>query len=155
MGILGSLTKIWKKKNKLRSKLSPVSRDIDKMMGWDKIWDLPGGQLKVQPTPSFSFAEDAQNVLRLGNATVGAGGYRALSPNAKANGQNYPGGVIADTLSGQVAAAMPQAPIPMQPAPAVGYPSLGGPRIPTPRQPAVGLASIGTANMAQRRPFTL
>lgn len=99
MGILGSLTKLWKKKNKLRSKVSVVSREIDKMTGMDQIWDLPGAQLKPDQIPEYSFSGDTNNVLRLGYATVNAGGSRATSPFASANGKDYPSRVISDTLT--------------------------------------------------------
>jgi hypothetical protein len=99
MGLLGGIVKLWKKKNKLRSKISIVSREIDKGLGWDKIWDLPGGQLQVKPTPTFDFSEDSSNILRLGNAQWNAGGYRAVAPQASANGKTYPSTVLSDTLS--------------------------------------------------------
>jgi len=153
VGILGSLAKIWKKKNQLRAKISPVARSIDKELGWDKMYELPGLQFKPNGDPDFQFSEDAQNVLRLGNATVNAGGYRAVSPDAKSDGKFFPGRVLVDTLSSQAGGGtvMPTT-TPGSPQPQVGYPSLGPPTIPSPRAPAFGLSSIGAAN---RRPYTM
>lgn len=147
MGILKSLTKLWKKKNQLRSKISPISREIDKMTGMDQIWSLPGAQLRPDAVPSFSFTEDTQNVLRLGGATVNPGGYRAVSPAASANGKAYPSSVLADTMSLSSATPTYASPTTSPTAgPSIARP-LPGLRIPT----TPGLSTIRAAN----RPYTM
>lgn len=106
----------------------------------------------VVPTPQaaqYSFGQDTQDIVRLGNATFG-GGYQAASPYQRVNGHDYPGQVLANTMPATPTAA-PPAVTPTTPSNGGLLPlrkPLPGLRLPTP----LGLGTIASAN---RRPYTL
>lgn len=71
MSLLGSIKKLWKAKNRLRDKITPFTKQINKKIGaTDSYYD-------AQPT--YDYNVDENNIVRLGSASFNGSGHRVIA----------------------------------------------------------------------------
>jgi hypothetical protein len=78
MSLFSAITKLWKRKNLLRDKITPFTADINKALGLKSTYkNTPKGP------ESYDYNVDEQNITRLGAANFNGGGYSVFTPGVR------------------------------------------------------------------------